>query len=188
MIILYGGTFDPLHVGHLVVANEVYDAFRPDRFIFMPAAQSPLKSRHAVATDKERVKMLELGIAELGFGEVSTFELERKGQSYTYDTVKYLFETDPDIYVVIGSDQYEQLNNWYRIDELHQMCRFLIVNRSVEYQQVEQAMSFHIPRIDVSSTEIRTRLAAGKTVKFWLTEDIETYVRKERIYEEEKSD
>ena len=188
MIILYGGTFDPLHIGHLVVANEVHAAFRPDRFIFMPAAHSPLKSRHAVATDEERLKMLTLGIAELGFGEVSTFELERRGQSYTYDTVKYLAESDPDIYVVIGTDQYDQLHNWYRIDELHQMCTFIVVNRSVEYQQVEEAVSFHIPRIDVSSTEIRTRLAAGKTVKFWLTEDIESYVRKECIYEKEKSD
>ncbi|TDM04400.1 nicotinate-nucleotide adenylyltransferase [Macrococcus carouselicus] len=189
MIMLYGGTFDPLHIGHMIVANEVNAAFSPDRFIFMPAAQSPLKSRQAVATDKQRIQMVRMGIAELGFGEVSTYELERKGNSFTYDTVRYLSSQDSDIYVIIGTDQYDQLSNWYRIDELREMCQFVVVNREVEYNQVDsEIINFHIPRIDVSSTEIRTRLADHQTVKFWLNREIEIYVRKENIYEKEKSE
>ncbi|GGB04439.1 nicotinate (nicotinamide) nucleotide adenylyltransferase [Macrococcus hajekii] len=189
MIVLYGGTFDPLHIGHMIVANEVYEAYSPDRFIFMPAAHSPLKTRHAVATDEERLQMLYLGVKTLGFGEVSAYELDKKGDSYTYDTVKHLLSQDDEVYVIIGTDQYHQLDNWYRIDELREMCRFVVVNREVEYNQGDSdVINFHIPRIDVSSTTIRMRLAEGQTVKFWLDSDIEAFVRKERIYEKEKSE
>ncbi|UTH13002.1 nicotinate-nucleotide adenylyltransferase [Macrococcus equipercicus] len=188
MIILYGGSFDPIHIGHMIVAHEVYQSFRPDRFILMPARQNPLKVKRTVATNQERLDMLKLAAAVLEFGEVSDMEINRTGDSYTYDTVLELSRYDEDIVVIIGTDQYVQLNRWHRIDELKKLCRFIVVNRETEENQVTAPdISFHIPRIDISATEIRRRLTEGATVKFWLHPEIEAFVRKEQIYEKEKS-
>ncbi|TDM13084.1 nicotinate-nucleotide adenylyltransferase [Macrococcus lamae] len=188
MIILYGGSFDPVHIGHMIVANEVYHSFQPERFIFIPARQSPLKQHRTLASDSQRVEMLKLAVTELGFGEVSTIEVNRSGESYTYDTVLELCQDDADIAVIIGTDQFEQLDRWHRIDELKKLCYFIIVNRETEFNVVsEPDVSFQIPRIDISSTEIRRRLKSGESVKFWLHENISTFIRKEHIYEKEKS-
>lgn len=189
MIILYGGTFDPVHLGHMIVANEIYHHFRPERFIWMPAHQNPLKNRHAEATDEERMAML-LGVTHiLGFGEVSDIEILRSGQSYTYDTVKALSAADDEIKIVIGTDQYLQLDQWHNIEGIRRLGRFIVINRETD-QNVSDANvdSFFVPRVDISSTVIRERLAKGETVKLWLHEAIERYVRERRIYEKEKSD
>lgn len=188
MMILYGGSFDPIHIGHMIVANEVYEAFQPDRFIFIPARQSPLKSRRTVATDQQRLTMLETATSVLGFGEVSSMEINRSGDSYTYDTVLQLSRENDNIAVIIGTDQWLQLDKWYRIDELKQLCRFIVVNRETEFNEVSgDDISFQIPRIDVSSTEIRRRLNEGETVKFWLDSDVHAFIRKEKIYEKKES-
>lgn len=186
MLVMYGGSFDPVHIGHVIVANEVYHQLRPDHFLFVPARQNPLKSKTTIASDAQRVRMLELCIDELKFGEVSTLELERQGQSYTYDTIMELRKRDTDIIVVIGTDQYEQLDKWYKIEKLKQLCTFVIVNRGVDSQHDIEFKTINIPRIDVSSTMLRERLNRGQTTSFWILKNVASYIRKERLYESKK--
>lgn len=85
---LYGGQFNPIHTAHLLVANEVYHQLKPDKFYFLPSYMAPLKTHDDYLDAKYRIKMIQLAIEELGFGEICQIELERKGQSYTYETLK----------------------------------------------------------------------------------------------------
>ena len=157
---LYGGQFNPIHTAHLLVANEVYHQLKPDKFYFLPSYMAPLKTHDDYLDAKYRIKMIQLAIEELGFGEICQIELERKGQSYTYETLKIsLIMKRCDIYFIIGTDQYKQLDKWYKIEKLKQLITFVIVNRDVNYQEVDESMiSVNIPRMDISSSLIRNRV------------------------------
>lgn len=189
-IIVYGGSFDPIHMGHLTVANEVYQHIQPDLFLFIPTGQSPLKDRGARASVDARVTMLNMAIDFLGFGEVERYELEREGKSYTYHTMLYLKEKYPDanVSMIIGTDQYEALDQWYEIEKLKSMITFIVVNRDVDTQMLpEPFQAFQIPRMDISSTMIRERIANNITIRCFVLDTIERFIRKEHLYEAKES-
>ena len=125
-------------------------------------------------------------IEQLGFGNICYAELERKGQSYTYDTLKALIDQNPydKFYFVIGSDQYDQLDKWYKIDELKQMIIFIVVNREKNIQKVDENMiSISIPRMDISSSMIRQRVKDKKTIDILVPRNVSKYIREEGFYE-----
>lgn len=189
-IVVYGGSFDPIHIGHLTVANEIYHHFNPDLFLFIPTGHSPLKTSTPRAPVAQRIAMLNEAIKYLGFGQIETFEIENSGKSYTYHTMKYLLSKyiDANISIVIGTDQYDALNKWYEIEKLKTMVNFIVVNRNTEVQDLSYPFqSFNVPRIDISSTMIRKRIATGKTIKCFVLESIERLIRKEHLYETEES-
>ncbi|MCO4095620.1 nicotinate (nicotinamide) nucleotide adenylyltransferase [Macrococcoides canis] len=189
-IILYGGSFDPIHIGHAFVANEVYHHFQPDKFIFMPAGQSPHKQTGPNASDQDRAAMIQQSIDYLQFGEIDTFEMEQSGKSYTYHTVLYLKEKYEDctLKILIGYDQYEAIDKWYNIEAIKSLATFIVVNRSRDELNLKAPfIPFTLPRMDVSSTDIRQRLAFNQSVKCLLLNDVEQYIREEHLYEEEKS-
>lgn len=186
-LLIYGGQFNPIHIGHMLVASETYHFIKPNKFIFLPSYQSPLKNhKEAYVLEKERLNMLKLAIQDLGFGEIDERELKRKNISYTIDTVKALYDeySDYQLYFVIGTDQYLKLDKWKQIDELKKMITFIVVNREVDKQEIEKSMlSINIPRIDISSTEIRQRCTHRRSIKMLVTPSIETYIKKGRLYE-----
>ncbi|MHD0397562.1 nicotinate-nucleotide adenylyltransferase [Staphylococcus simulans] len=185
-IVLYGGQFNPIHTAHLVVASEVYHQIKPERFLFLPSYMSPLKSHNSELNTNHRIKMLEIAIEELGFGEVCLDEIERQGQSYTYDTLKTLKSAHPDskLFFIIGTDQYDQLDQWYRIDELKQIVTFIVVNRGKQEQDVSEGMiAVRIPRMDISSSMIRHRIQTGESIQILVPKQVESYIRRERLYE-----
>ncbi|WP_239747300.1 nicotinate (nicotinamide) nucleotide adenylyltransferase [Mammaliicoccus sp. G-M30] len=186
-LVIYGGQFNPIHIGHMLVASESYHFIQPDEFIFLPSYQSPLKEHNdAYLIESERVNMLELAIEYLQFGVVDKREIDRKGTSYTFDTIKEFQSEYPNyqIYFVIGSDQYENLNKWKNIEELKNMLTFVVVNREVDTQDVHEGMlALHIPRIDISSTDIRNRSKNRQSIKMLVTPRIETYIKRGRLYE-----
>lgn len=186
-LMIYGGQFNPIHIGHMLVASEAYQFVQPDKFIFLPSYQSPLKEHNeSYLIESERVKMLELAIEDLQFGEVDERELNRKGTSYTFDTIKEFKQEFPDyqIYFVIGSDQYENLHKWRNIAELKELLTFVVVNREVDKQDVKEGMlALHIPRIDVSSTDIRNRCKNRQSIKMLVTPRIERYIKRGRLNE-----
>lgn len=185
-IVLYGGQFNPIHTAHLAVASEVYHQLKPDRFLFLPSYMSPLKSHNSELNTTHRLKMLEIATEELGFGEVCLDEIERQGQSYTYDTLNAIKSEHPDsrLFFIIGTDQYEQLERWYRIDELKQIVTFVVVNRGKEVQEVSEDMiAVRIPRIDISSSLIRHRVQSGESIQILVPKQVESYIRRERLYE-----
>ncbi|MCD8914984.1 nicotinate-nucleotide adenylyltransferase [Staphylococcus simulans] len=185
-IVLYGGQFNPIHIAHMVAASEVYHQLKPDRFLFLPSYMSPLKAHGTELNTKHRIAMLKAAVVQLGFGEVCLDEIERKGQSYTYDTLQAIKAAHPDseLYFVIGTDQYDQLDKWYKIDALKQIVTFVVVNRDKAVQDVSNDMiAVNIPRIDISSSMIRTRVAEGESIQVLVPAEVESYIRKERLYE-----
>ena len=121
---------------------------------------APLKTHDDYLDAKYRIKMIQLAIEELGFGEICQIELERKGQSYTYETLKDIVNNEKmRISISLLEHQYKQLDKWYKIEKLKQLITFVIVNRDVNYQEVDESMiSVNIPRMDISSSLIRNRV------------------------------
>ncbi|GAA3321626.1 nicotinate-nucleotide adenylyltransferase [Ectobacillus funiculus] len=128
---IIGGTFDPPHNGHLLIANEVYDALRLDEVWFMPNASPPHKLEKHVTSTHDRVEMLKLAIEGEPYFSLCLVELERQGPSYTYDTMLELKEAHPDtsFYFIIGGDMVEYLPKWYRVEGLLALAIFVGVTR-----------------------------------------------------------
>lgn len=185
-IVIYGGQFNPIHLGHMIVASEVYAHIKPAKFYFIPSFMSPLKSHNDYLDASLRTKMIKLAIEDLGFGEICYDEIERQGQSYTYDTIMEIKKNHPlsKLYVVIGTDQYEQLNKWYKIDELKLYITFIIVNRDTSTQEVASDMvALNIPRVDINSTMIRNRVKDNQSIKMLVSNSVERFIRGEGLYE-----
>ncbi|MGX0286740.1 nicotinate-nucleotide adenylyltransferase [Staphylococcus epidermidis] len=184
-IVLFGGQFNPIHTAHLAVASEVYHAIKPDIFFFLPSYMAPLKHHNTQLYSEQRVKMIQLAIKEIGFGEICTTDLDRKGPSYTYETILHLREIyhNAQLYFIIGSDQYKQLDKWYKINELKKLVTFIVVNRETDNQNVSKEMiSIKIPRIDISSTMIRNRVKMNQSIKVLVPKGVENYIKEEGLY------
>ncbi|WP_342525353.1 nicotinate-nucleotide adenylyltransferase [Chryseomicrobium sp. FSL W7-1435] len=182
---LLGGTFNPPHFGHLLIANEVKNALQLDEIHFMPAAQSPFKAKETRVTDAHRVAMVELLTEELPASKVETFEIERGGVSYTFDTLQELVSRNPGTHYsfIIGADQVEKLADWYKIDQLVKLVELIGVPRpgySLETNYPINVLS--IPQLEVSSTELRERLALGETTRFLLPEKVAAYCERNELY------
>lgn len=185
-IVLYGGQFNPIHTAHMIVASEVFHELQPDEFYFLPSFMSPLKKHNNFIDVQHRLTMIQMIIDELGFGDICDDEIKRGGQSYTYDTIKAFKEQhkDSELYFVIGTDQYNQLEKWYQIEYLKEMVTFVVVNRDKNSQNVENAMiAIQIPRVDISSTMIRQRVSEGKSIQVLVPKSVENYIKGEGLYE-----
>lgn len=182
---ILGGTFNPPHIGHLMMANEVYHALELDEVRFMPNAIAPHKKREDASTDENRLHMLEILVAPYKEFTVETIELERGGISYTYDTMVALKEREPDVefYFIIGGDMIDSLPSWHRIDELIEIVQFVGLSRPGSASKSPyNVMMVEAPEIHLSSTLIRERFAKGGTLRFLLPTEVEAYIRKEGLY------
>lgn len=183
---LLGGTFNPPHIGHLIIANEVKDALGLDEVRLMPTATPPHKTSSRDATAAQRLRMVELAVAGVDGLVVSEFEVERGGISYTYDTMVSLTANEPltQFYFIIGGDMVDMLSDWYRIDDLMEIITFVGVGRPRTNGETRyQIERVDIPQIDLSSTLLRGRFAEGQTVQFLIPEAVESYIREEGLYE-----
>ncbi|MRG86664.1 nicotinate-nucleotide adenylyltransferase [Salinibacillus xinjiangensis] len=181
---LLGGTFDPPHIGHLIIGEEVYQKLKLDEIWFIPSSVPPHKD--TTTTEPEhRKEMVDLSIRENPHFRLETFELEREGRSYTVDTIKALQSSHPDdeFFFIIGADMVEYLPKWHKIDELMGMVQFVGVAR--EGYSLASAYSItevEIPMIEISSTEIRKRLDAGNPVYYWILNEVLDYIREQELY------
>ncbi|QGU00028.1 Nicotinate-nucleotide adenylyltransferase [Candidatus Syntrophocurvum alkaliphilum] len=194
---ILGGTFDPIHFGHLIAGEYARHEFDLDRIIFIPSARPPHKDNVNVLDSNHRYNMVKLATQENMFFEVSTLEMERQGYSYTVDTVKY-FATryeEAEIYFIMGVDALLFINTWKNLDELIAMCKFIIVTRpGYELNQNDQCFNnlpsnfwesiefLEIPGMDISSTDIRDRVQQNKTIKYLLPRLVEEYIKKHNLY------
>lgn len=182
---ILGGTFNPPHIGHLIMANEVYDALQLDEVRFMPNAIAPHKQMRDDASMVDRLRMIEITTAPYPHFKVEKIELELGGISYTYHTMVALCEREPDVefYFIIGGDMIDSLHTWYRIDELVHLVRFVGLKRpGTESKNKYKVTMVEAPEIDLSSTLIRNRLKNGGTLTFLLPDGVEAYIRKEGLY------
>lgn len=181
---ILGGTFNPPHIGHLMMANEVMHALGLDEVRFMPNNVPPHKET-AGATNEQRLEMVRLAIQDNPSFELEPFEIDEGGVSYTYETMKKLTarHLDCHFYFIIGGDSVESLHTWYHIEELVKLVTLVGVKRpgtnaitTYPVQMVEA------PEIDLSSTLLRNRLQAGQTVQYLVPKQVETYIREEGLY------
>ena len=184
-IAIYGGTFDPIHHGHLIPAREALETLRLEKVIFVPAAVSPLKARAAAATGDMRLKMLHAAIeGEEGF-TVNDCELRRPPPSWTIDTVLEIRkrETNSEIYLLIGEDNVATLDRWRRFDELKEMVCFVVLDRTGS--EAQRAYQIVRRKIDISATNIRGRVACGQSIRYLVPQAVEEIICREKLYREQ---
>lgn len=183
---ILGGTFDPPHNGHLLIANEVLQALMLDEIWFMPNQEPPHKLKSKEVTNHDRISMLELAIAGHPNFKIEKIELERLGRSYTVDTMKVLKDRykNHDFYFIIGADMIEYLPKWNKIDELLELVHFVGVNRPEYLHKTIYPITFvPVPVFDVASSLIRNRVKEGKSVRYLLPEAVRLYIEENKLYE-----
>jgi len=185
---LFGGSFDPVHLGHLLVAQAAREELKLDRIFFIPAAQSPFKPDAKPTPAIERLKMLRLALAGILWAEVDEQEIQRGGVSYTIDTVRHYANRFPGakLFYLIGADHVAQLPKWREAGDLAKLSEFLIIPRPGEAQSPIPA-PFHgeflkgFP-LGVSSSQIRARVKAGLPVNLLVPPAVAETIRNNRLY------
>ena len=183
-IAIYGGTFDPVHHAHLILAREAIETLDLAKLILVPAAISPLKKAAPVASGEVRLAMLRAAIKGEPEFEVDECELLRPPPSYTIDTVEEIrrHECDASIYCLIGEDNVEQLPRWHRFAELEKMVRFVVLDRTGK--QPSHSYRLIHRSIDISATEIRRRVAQNESIRYLVPESVEEIIQRENLYRE----
>ncbi|MBS4750784.1 nicotinate-nucleotide adenylyltransferase [Carnobacteriaceae bacterium zg-ZUI78] len=184
---ILGGTFNPIHVGHLMIAEQVRDFFSLDRFLFMPSATPPHKKEKKTIDSVHRQEMVRLAIQNHPCFDLETYEIENGGVNYTYNTIQALKEKYPNaiFYFVIGADMVEDLPNWYRIDDLVQEVHFIGINRVSASLETPYPISIlKLPFIEISSTMIRKHVNMKKSITYYVPESVENYIMKHKLYVE----
>lgn len=183
---IYGGTFDPVHHGHLILACQALEEFKLDRLVFVPAAESPFKIHNHTAPATDRLAMLQLAIKGEDRFEVDPVEIERGGVSYSIDTVKMFRSRDPEaeLFFLVGEDNAYRLTEWHRFEELKKMVGFVVLSRSEDFQSPEYPVVQR--RIEISSTEIRNRVANGESITYLVPESVKRYIEQHQLYHGER--
>lgn len=193
---IFGGTFDPIHMGHMIVAETIMDEFALDRVVFIPAAEPPHKQGREISSAKHRYMMTLLATCSNPRFNVSDIELRRSGPSYSKDTLAELTKqhgSDNDFYFIVGADSIVSLHTWNRPDELLRMCHIVGASRPgcmpdmTEIRQhfgelAEKIHCLETPELEISSTDIRQRVRDGKTIRYIVPDAVEQYIYKERLY------
>ncbi|WP_134687178.1 nicotinate-nucleotide adenylyltransferase [Brevibacillus migulae] len=186
---LLGGTFDPIHSGHLIAAEQARDQMKLDEVWLMPTKIPPHKTRTDIADEQHRLRMTELAAADHPYFRVSDMELHREGPSYTVDTMRAIRQMFPhdEFLFIIGGDMVEMLPKWHRFEELRTIVHFIGLARSgAQYNQeaVSSYVTFvEMPAIDISSTMIRQRVRAGISIRYLVPDAVERYIKEHRLYE-----
>lgn len=189
-ICLFGGTFDPPHIGHLLVAQTVCEAEDFDKILFIPAFQPPHK-REITPVD-ERISMLKLAVEGNPNFEISDVELKRKGVSYTIDTVKAIKTEmslkNNEIFYLIGSDSLLEFQHWKEPEGILNECQVIVAIRpgfrpsDIPSWILQRIQFANIPRFEISSTNIRHRWVENKTIRYMVTLPVWEYIEKNNLY------
>ena len=191
---IMGGTFDPIHCGHLIVAETAREQHALDQVIFIPTGNPPHKTQGPSASGEHRYVMTQLATADHAMFRVSRMEMERPGFSYTYDTLIALEEQYPraTFYVIVGADELLELSTWHCIEKLIKECCFIAAKRpGYDLRPLEELLSaefshkilfLSIPAMDISATDIRRRLGKNESIKYLVPKDVEAYIQKNHLY------
>lgn len=199
---LLGGSFNPIHLGHLVMAEEARARLGLERVLFVPARVSPHKLDKPQAPAEDRLRMVQLAIADNPAFEASDIELRREGPSYSIDTVQQLLEHSGgswDIHFLIGADTLAELAAWHRVRELADLCKFVVLSRPGEAPDALErlrttlrddqvaaiaARRLEMPLIGISSSDIRRRVREGRSIKYLVPEAVRRYIAAKGLYRE----
>lgn len=194
---IMGGTFDPIHLGHLATAEAVRELFALNEILFIPAARPPHKLGRRVTDERHRLEMVHLATRSNKFFKVSDMELKRTGLSYTLDTMNELHRTfgaATELFFIIGADSLADLSKWHAARELVEKCHFIATTRQgvdIDFSAVEEffgaAAREHIhrvttPGLEISSTDLRERIRLRRSIKYLVPEAVEEYILREELY------
>ena len=183
---IFGGTFDPIHVGHLAIANAALEAVPLDRVVFIPAKRAPLKDRGPVASEADRFAMVELAVAGEPRFSVSRVELDREGPSYTVETLEQLSGAD-ELFLILGGDALAALPRWKDTDRIAKLATLVVAERPGAPERVGNATVevFDAPRLDISSRELRARAARGRSLRYLVPEPVWRHIEARGLYRAE---
>lgn len=192
---VFGGTFDPPHIGHLIIATELRHALSLDRVLFLPAGRPPHKEGQIVSADEHRLEMLRLALADAPDFGVSTVDLDRLGPSYTADTLAILqMQLGPaDLVFLMGEDSLRDLPTWHEPNLVASRAELGVARRPgvvVDTDSVFSAVPVargrvhlvEVPEIDISSRDLRQRVASGRPIRFQVPRPVEAYIRRHGLY------
>ena len=189
---LFGGTFDPVHNGHIQAANSAHRILKLDKVIMIPAGDPYLKRTELVASPKERYHMVSLAIQKIPFLEVSDIEIFRSGPSYTLDTVRELKRNGHEVIVLLGTDSIIEMDKWEDPDSLHSECEVVgltrpgfQIDKSKPYQSRQRKYSLRTIEVNspaISSTKVRNLIQNGQDVTELVPQGVNEYIQKEKLY------
>ena len=202
---IFGGTFDPVHYGHLLLAEHCREQLALDEVWFLPAAVPPHKQQQELTPATHRIEMLQLATGGNDAFRVCPYEVEQGGVSYTVDTLTHLLAEDAsrEMYFLMGADSLHDLPTWRQPERICELAIPAVVTRAMPHQadggeQLDYAplaslisaerldtirqSQVHMPRIDLSSTEIRRRVAAGQSIRYQTPRAVEKYIEAQRLY------
>ena len=195
---ILGGTFDPIHIGHLAIAEEARRRLALSRVIFVPAGQPWLKVNREITLAKHRIKMVELAISGKPYFELSTIEIERQGPSYTVDTLSFLQQklgNKARLFLILGWDSVHELPEWRNPTELLKMCKLVAITRKSSNPLRLDVLEASVPGIkqstvlldmepiDISSTDIRMRVSKRLSISGLVPDQVERYIRGQKLYQ-----
>ena len=181
---IFGGTFDPIHYGHLILARDALEQLHLDSVLFIPAALSPHKMEQRPADNERRVEMLRAAIEGEPRFCFDELELHRPPPSYTVETIETLKRREPDSEFVclIGEDNVAELSTWHRFADLSKMVRFAVLDRTG--LRTEHPFPTIRRHIDISATDIRNRVARGQSIRYLVPPAVENLIRERQLYRE----
>jgi len=178
---VFGGTFDPVHVGHLAIANAALDELGLDRVYFVPARRSPLKQDGPVASAEDRLAMLTLATGDEPRFRVSTVELDREGPSFTVDTLESL-RAEGQIFLILGSDAYADFDRWREPARIRDLATIVLAARPGAPNAPAGVRMLDSPLMDISSRELRARAARGRSLRYLVPKAALRYIEEHRLY------
>jgi|SRR5690606_9827962 len=182
---LLGGTFDPPHYGHMLMAERAYEEMNLDEIWFIPSYIPPHKAE-AKTDVSDRIKMLELAIVDRPCFYIEKLEIERQGKSFTIDTIKELqkLNQDKEFFFIIGGDMVDYLPKWHRIDELSKLITFIGLKRQgFTMDSPYPVREVDMPVMEISSTDIRNRIEKGKSIRYLTSQRVIDYIKEKRLYQ-----
>jgi len=184
---LFGGTFDPPHLGHLVVAQDAVDALRLDRLLMVPAGVPPHKTDRVISPAPlrlEMVKAITAGNPSLGVSEV---ELSRGGPSFSVDTLAHYRDLYPDgeIFFIMGADQAETFDTWHEPEKVASLATLVVMAREGSRELSGHFVPVPVTRMDISATEIRNRVRVGRSIRYLVPEEVREIIESNRLYRAE---
>jgi len=196
---IMGGTFDPIHLGHLVTAEAARSDFNLERVIFVPSGRPPHKQESTITPKEFRYLMTVLATAANPYFEVSRTEIERIGQSYTIDTVLFMKEKmlpGGELFFITGADAILEIITWKNVEKLLELVTFIAATRpgynlhelknrlskKLAKHLMDKIIPIEVPAMAISSTDIRNRLKEGRSIKYLLPESVENFIQKNDLY------
>lgn len=199
---IMGGTFNPIHFAHLILAESSYEELKLDKVLFMPSKKPPHKLNENIVSDDHRVCMLQLAIQDNPHFEVSCMELEREGITYTADTLRELNDNYPEdeFYFILGADSLYQIEDWWKPKEIFNLTNIVAAGRDHVTSQELTRQAAHLkelfgarihllntPNMDISSKMLRQCLSNGKSIRYYVPDSVEQYIRTQNLYMEHET-